>query len=237
MGCGNQVELDRDRVGACRVTAGRPCEGLGSASKQLGRSHETTNASAVGCRDSADGDAVGGSSCRESTTTLSTTTTTTPDTEPPVITVPGLEVCAIEDPLNMQPCLVVEATETNGVVVDYQATATDETAVDSFSCDPPTGSTFGVITPDELPDNPPNRLPRSDTRVVCTATDLAGNQSEEVFWVLVVLVTPQTSTTADVADETLPLTGSAVDGGVGLGLAAVAIGVLLLASTIRRERT
>jgi hypothetical protein len=68
------------------------------------------------------------------------------------------------------PSPTVEATGPGGVVVSYDASASDSlSGLDTFSCTPPSGSTF----------------PMAATAVSCSATDKAGNYATSVFTVTV----------------------------------------------------
>jgi hypothetical protein len=68
------------------------------------------------------------------------------DAVPPSIT------CPLEQNL--------DATGSVGTVATYEAEATDDVEVASFSCDPPSGSTFA---------------PSTTQAVICTAFDISGN--------------------------------------------------------------
>jgi hypothetical protein len=79
-----------------------------------------------------------------------------PDETPPVLDCPA--------------DTVIECADTNGVVVEFQATAVDECDPSpAVLCDPPPGAVFHI----------------GETTVTCTATDFSGNSSECSFTVTV----------------------------------------------------
>lgn len=78
-----------------------------------------------------------------------------PDTTPPVITVP--------------PDIAVVATDAGGAAVSYTASSSDNVAVATFGCAPPSGSTFPIGT----------------TTVTCSATDTSANSATTTFTVTV----------------------------------------------------
>jgi hypothetical protein len=80
-------------------------------------------------------------------------TVTVVDTTPPVITCPGN--------------IVTDATASDGAVVSFAPTASDNCSVASVTSNPASGSTFAI----------------GDTTVTCTATDTAGNQATCTFTV------------------------------------------------------
>ena len=88
---------------------------------------------------------------------------TVADTTPPVISCPS--------------DTTLECTGTNGAIVVFAATATDDCDPEpSVVCDPPSGSDF----------------PIGDTVVKCVATDASGNRAECEFTVTVIDTTPPT---------------------------------------------
>lgn len=103
-------------------------------------------------------------------------TTFTYDTAPPVIVVPT--------------SVVADATSGNGAVVNYTASATDNSgSVASFGCAPASGTAFPV----------------GDTTVTCTASDPSGNTSSATFNVHVNSAAEQISNTvAAITASTLP---------------------------------
>jgi hypothetical protein len=103
------------------------------------------------------------------------------DTTPPVITVPS--------------DITAEASSSAGATVNYTASASDDTNVASFSCTPPSGSTF----------------PLGTTTVTCNATDTHGNSSSKSFHVTVKDTTPPTiSAQADITAEATSPAGATV---------------------------
>lgn len=87
----------------------------------------------------------------------------TPDKTPPVLTLPA--------------DIIVEATSPDGAVVNFTATATDDKdGPVPVTLTPPSGSVF----------------PLGDTIVVASATDFAGNRTDDGFVVSVVDTTPPT---------------------------------------------
>jgi hypothetical protein len=103
------------------------------------------------------------------------------DTTPPVITVPA--------------DITAEATGPGGAIVMYSASASDDTAVASFSCTPASGSTFAITT----------------TTVTCNATDTHGNSSSKSFHVTVKDTTPPViSAHTDVTAEATSPAGAIV---------------------------
>lgn len=103
-------------------------------------------------------------------------TTFTYDTTPPVIVVPT--------------SVVADATSGNGAVVNYAASATDDSGtVASFGCSPASGTAFPV----------------GDTTVTCTASDPSGNTSSATFIVHVNSAAEQISNTVSaITASTLP---------------------------------
>jgi hypothetical protein len=89
--------------------------------------------------------------------------------------VPSSVVCAGSDTtpptLSVPADLTVDATSADGAVVDFAATATDDTdPAPSVGCDPASGSTFPIGT----------------TTVTCTAADASGNVSEPATFTVTV---------------------------------------------------
>jgi hypothetical protein len=81
----------------------------------------------------------------------------------------------------------VEATGPSGAVFTYSATATDNVDTPSVSCSPSSGSTF----------------PIGDTTVNCAARDVAGNEADGSFHVVVTDTTkPQIGPAPDINDTT-----------------------------------
>jgi len=91
------------------------------------------------------------------------------------------------------PSPTVEATGSSGALVTYDASASDSlSGLDTFSCTPPSGSTFPMAT----------------TPVSCSATDKAGNSATGTFTVTVLTVQDKTAPVVTVpADITVDATG------------------------------
>ena len=91
------------------------------------------------------------------------------------------------------PSPIVEATGSSGALVTYDASASDSlSGLDTFSCTPPSGSTFPMAT----------------TTVSCSGTDKAGNTATGTFTVTVLTVQDETAPLVAVpADITVDATG------------------------------
>src|SRR3989338_1966643 len=116
------------------------------------------------------------------------------DTIAPTITVPAP--------------ITVEAVSPEGVIVNYDASATDNVGVISFSCSPASGSTF----------------PIGQNTVNCSASDAAGNIANASFTVTVSYIPPadtESPTIIAPQDVVVPATSSAGASGVVLGIPVV----------------
>jgi len=142
----------------------------------------------------------------QSQATFSVTVLAPTDTSPPTIVTPV--------------SMTVPMTSSGGAIVNYDASATDDTAVASFSCTPPSGTV----------------LPLGTTTVSCNAKDTAGNASSAGFTITVADMTPPsptvpsnitaeaagpngavvtfTASATDVVDGNVPVTCSPASGSV-----------------------
>src|SRR5262249_27938231 len=126
--------------------------------------------------------------------------------------------------------ITTEATGPGGAIVTFTATASDDIAVATFACTPPSGSLF----------------PITDTTVSCTATDTAGNSTTQTFHVIVRDTTAPTisGTPADITGVeatsgsgaavtyTSPTANDVVDGAVSVSCVPASGSTFALGSTL-----